>query len=66
MTRVLWPTLHRCTVGCQGDQIVTDGGNLLDQVLAGGIVPAVNGVGVVGHACDLARRERRRTLIIPQ
>ena len=25
-------------------------GNLLDQVLAGRIVPAVNGVGVVGHA----------------
>ena len=43
-----WPALHRRTVGCERDQIVADGGNLLDQVLAGCIIPAVNGVGVVG------------------
>ena len=35
--------------------IVGHAGNLLDQVLAGRIVPAVNGVGVVGHAGHLAR-----------
>ena len=29
--------------------VVADGRDLLDQVLAGGIVPTVNGVGVVGH-----------------
>jgi hypothetical protein len=39
----------------QRDEIVADGGNLLDQVLPGRIVPAVNGVGVVGHAGHLAR-----------
>jgi hypothetical protein len=35
--------------------IVGDAGDLLDQVLAGRIVPAVNGVRVVGHAGDHAR-----------
>jgi hypothetical protein len=34
------PALHRCTVGRQGDQIVTDGGNLLDQVLTSRVLPA--------------------------
>jgi len=35
-----WPALHRRTVGRQRDQIVADAGDLLDQVLAGRIVPA--------------------------
>ena len=52
---VLWPALHRGAIGLQRDEIVADGGNLLDQVLPGRIVPAVNGVGVVGHAGHLAR-----------
>ena len=44
---VLGPSLHRRAVRLQRHQIVADGGNLLDQVLAGRIIPAVNGVGVV-------------------
>ena len=47
---VLGPSLHRRPICLQRDQIVADAGNLLDQVLAGRIVPAVNGVGVVSHA----------------
>ena len=35
-------------------------GNLLDQVLAGRIVPAVNGVGVVGHGAILPHSIRGR------
>ena len=42
---VLGPSLHRRPVRLQRDQIVADGGNLFDQVLAGRIVPPVNGVG---------------------
>ena len=47
-----------CLSACSRE--VADGGNLLDQVLAGRIVPAVNGVGVVGHAGDPARLDHRR------
>ena len=41
-----WPAFHRRAVSLQRDQVVADAGNLLDQVLTGRIVPAVNGVGV--------------------
>ena len=44
---VLGPALHRRPVRLQRDEVVADGGNLLDQVFAGRIVPAVNGVGMV-------------------
>ena len=37
-------------------QVVADAGNLLDQVLAGRIVPAVNGVRVVSHGGILPDR----------
>ena len=40
-----WPALHRRPVSLQRDQIVADAGNLFNQVLAGRIVTAVNGVG---------------------
>jgi len=46
---VLGPALHRRAVSRQRDQIVAGAGNLLDQVLAGCIVAAFNGVGVVGQ-----------------
>ena len=46
---VLRPALHRRPVSLQREQVVANSGNLLDQVLAGRIVPAVNGVRVVGH-----------------
>ena len=44
---------HRRPVSLQRDQVVADAGNPLDQVLAGRLVPAVNGVGVVGHVAIL-------------
>ena len=37
--------MHRRAVGRQRNQVVADVGNLLDQVLAGRIVPAVNRMG---------------------
>jgi hypothetical protein len=46
------PSLHRGPVGFQRHQVVADGSNLLDQVLAGRIIPAVNGVRVVGHLLE--------------
>ena len=61
---VLWPSLHRRAVSLQRDQIVADAGNLLDQVLAGRIVPAVNGVGVVGHGAILPHSIRGRVRAI--
>ena len=42
-----------------GHEIVADGGDLLDQLLAGHIIPAVNGVGV-GRACRPSCRIRYR------
>ena len=36
-------------LGFHRDQVVPDRGDLLHEVLAGRIVPAVNGVGLVGH-----------------
>jgi hypothetical protein len=48
---ILRPALHRRTIGRQRDQVVANSSNPLDQVLAGRLVPAVNGVGVVGHRC---------------
>jgi hypothetical protein len=51
--RALRPALHRRPVSLQRDEVVADGGNLLDQGLAGRVVPAVNGVGMVGnHQCE--------------
>jgi hypothetical protein len=50
-----WPALHRRVVSLQRDQEVADAGNPLDQVLAGRLVPAVNGVGVVSHTGDPVR-----------
>jgi hypothetical protein len=41
---------HSRPISLQRDPIVTDSGNLLDQVLTGRIIPAVNGVRMVGHA----------------
>ena len=66
---VLGPSLHRRPICLQRDQIVADGGNLLDQVLAGRIVPAVNGVGVVlmGPPCpdrSTGRVGRERLLLV--
>src|SRR4051794_29146364 len=45
---VLRPPSDRRAVGLQRE-VVADAGNLLDQVLAGRIVPAINGVEMVGH-----------------
>ena len=46
---VLRLALHPRPIGLQRDQVVADSGDLLDQVLAGRVVPAVNGVRVVGQ-----------------
>ena len=46
----LRPALHRRPVRLQRDQIVADASNPLDQVFAGRIIPAVNGVRVGSHA----------------
>jgi hypothetical protein len=56
MTLVLRPPSDRRMIGRQRDHVVADGGNLLDQFLAGRVVPAVNGVGVVGHGCQIRFR----------
>ena len=50
------PALHRRPVSLQRDEVVADGGNLLDQGLAGRVVPAVNGVGMVGHGPSMRSR----------
>lgn len=47
---LLRPALHRRTIGRQRDEVVTNGGNLLDEVLAGRVVPTVDGVRMVGPA----------------
>jgi len=48
------PALHRRAIGLQRDEVVADGSNLLDQVFARRIVPAVNAVSVVSHIGDPA------------
>jgi len=50
--------LHRRLVGRQRNQVVADSGDLLDQVLAGRVVPAVNGVRVVGQISPADRASR--------
>ena len=57
---VTWPSLHRRPVRLQRDQVVADASNLLDQVLAGRIIPAVNGVGVVRRGAILPDRSTGR------
>ena len=49
------PALHRRAIGFQRDEVVADGSNLLDQVFARRIVPAVNAVSVVSHIGDPVR-----------
>jgi hypothetical protein len=53
-----WPALHR--VGLDRDQVIAHGGDLIDQVFAGRIVPAVNGVGLVSHGAILPDSIRGR------
>jgi len=52
-----WPAFRRRPIGLQRDQIVANAGNLFD--LADRLVPAVNGVGVIGHAAILAEGTHR-------
>jgi hypothetical protein len=49
------------------DGVTANGGNLLDEVLAGRVVPTVDGVRMVGHASDLARDdpEQGRGIYLP-
>ena len=53
------PTSSPARLRLQRDQVVADAGNPLDQALAGRLVPAVNGVGVVGHGAILPDSRQR-------
>jgi hypothetical protein len=61
---ILLPALHRRATGLQCDQIIANGGDLLDQVLAGRIVPAVNGVRMVGHTGHAARLDHQQGRVL--
>ena len=64
---VLGPALHRRTIGFDRDLVIADGRDLLDQQLAGRIVPAVNRVG--GGQASLRRTRNffnTMSIICPQ
>jgi hypothetical protein len=63
---VLRPPSDRRPVGLHRHQEVADGGDLLDQVLAGRIVPAVNRVGVVRHgaSCRFDSEQDRAYIVL--